>query len=1037
MSNPVTFTIGLEGASAVNSAIEGIALRLASLAGVVATLNKARSGIAEIIGLGGALVDLHDQTDQATSDLVILQSALVAHGKAAESAGQLTSLLQRALAGVNEDGTTTASTFAELKLSMGSLRNAGIIEVLERIGARLQTLPTQADRVAAATRLLSKSGAEFLPLLLDGGAFSQAKKDAGELANEMERNAQNFDRVGDKVDAFHLKMKAAYATIAEKLLPTIEKVVDTLNGVSATDLANGIQRAVEVGLLVGGTTGLSKFLKKAEFTLEDWATKPGAEIANIIGSSLLRFSGALAKILPLGLAAALAVEIGLGIQQAWWNAEIQRGDQLSGAQKENLEWIQKLTKARTEADAQAVAKERAAWTASYEARKKQLSEKANQVTGTVSNREGETFETKRGLSTAEQAELAAINVRLEGAARFNALLTDRARMEALIAQNTKADREADAKQQATAKAKKELFELETQLLAAQTQRNQPEIDRIQRLVEQKKLQADLKDIEDKGVDTAGLVNARLAAREDQIARLRTEQQAAFDLATQQQQAELKANLAEQNRLTLLANEKKYREELASLGKAAEPLVQARLAADKEALERQAAQVVLQAQLTAANGALDQIQQNRSLITQSQLLDESTKRQRLTANTQEYQKALAGVIELKMKERSLAVGAAEQAKIDAEIAALRASGAAYGVADVPPTKFQATKNRYADRNSPYQSFQSTSEGVTGGAMEFMTSIGSAADAAASSVNNGLNTALQGTQSALQGLFNGATGFRGAWNSAILSVRNGFTGMAAEWVAKEIWRFTVGAALKKAEVALHIGAETTKTGASAAGATSRGAIGVGETIFHGIQVVIRTTAHIAGEIGKTAISIVQSGIRIAATAAETVKELILAGIKAMSSVASIPYVGPVLAIAALAAVLAAGAGALKMRAAGGDVVAGSPYIVGDGGVPEVFVPDSDGVIIPSISAYSRLASTAVAAIGAKGAALAHTQAATESARASAGATAAGGANGRPLNVAVLDPQRDRSVIESLERDPRADTWFINKLRQHRVNLPGVRT
>jgi hypothetical protein len=45
---------------------------------------------------------------------------------------------------------------------------------------------------------------------------------------------------------------------------------------------------------------------------------------------------------------------------------------------------------------------------------------------------------------------------------------------------------------------------------------------------------------------------------------------------------------------------------------------------------------------------------------------------------------------------------------------------------------------------------------------------------------------------------------------------------------------------------------------------------------------------------------------------------------------------------------------MRAHGGPVTANRPYIVGDGGRPEVFVPESSGRIVPSVEQYARTAS-----------------------------------------------------------------------------------
>lgn len=112
-----------------------------------------------------------------------------------------------------------------------------------------------------------------------------------------------------------------------------------------------------------------------------------------------------------------------------------------------------------------------------------------------------------------------------------------------------------------------------------------------------------------------------------------------------------------------------------------------------------------------------------------------------------------------------------------------------------------------------------------------------------------------------------------------------------------------------VGAHVAGETAKTGSTLLGSISRGIIRLGETIFHGIQVGIRVAAHIAGEIAQTAITIVQAGIRIGAIIAESLVKLIQAGIGALSAMSSIPYVGPFLGLAAMAAVVAAGMGLVK--------------------------------------------------------------------------------------------------------------------------------
>jgi len=100
----------------------------------------------------------------------------------------------------------------------------------------------------------------------------------------------------------------------------------------------------------------------------------------------------------------------------------------------------------------------------------------------------------------------------------------------------------------------------------------------------------------------------------------------------------------------------------------------------------------------------------------------------------------------------------------------------------------------------------------------------------------------------------------------------------------------------------------------GSLARRMIALGETIWHGIQVAVRTAAHMEGETLQTGITIVQSGLRIASSLAETMASIVKAAAGAMSAMASIPYVGPILAIAAMGAIIAAGARLMKGFAVG---------------------------------------------------------------------------------------------------------------------------
>jgi len=88
----------------------------------------------------------------------------------------------------------------------------------------------------------------------------------------------------------------------------------------------------------------------------------------------------------------------------------------------------------------------------------------------------------------------------------------------------------------------------------------------------------------------------------------------------------------------------------------------------------------------------------------------------------------------------------------------------------------------------------------------------------------------------------------------------------------------------------------------GAIARGAIRLGETIFHGFLVALRVGAHIAGEIAMTAVTLVNTLLRRAAAFLEAQPYIFLAAVKAASAVADIPYVGPILAPIAAATTFA---------------------------------------------------------------------------------------------------------------------------------------
>lgn len=159
-----------------------------------------------------------------------------------------------------------------------------------------------------------------------------------------------------------------------------------------------------------------------------------------------------------------------------------------------------------------------------------------------------------------------------------------------------------------------------------------------------------------------------------------------------------------------------------------------------------------------------------------------------------------------------------------------------------------------------------EAPRAGVVGFLNSLGTQAEAVSEAITGTLNGALQGTSDALYGLFSGAKTFREAWDSAIASVGQSFARMAADMVAKMLWRSTVERALNALGLAHWLGTEHAKTAATTQGV----------------------------------------GARLLLVAREAMADVYHGAVAAFKAMAGIPVVGPILGTAALAAALALGIG-----------------------------------------------------------------------------------------------------------------------------------
>lgn len=224
-------------------------------------------------------------------------------------------------------------------------------------------------------------------------------------------------------------------------------------------------------------------------------------------------------------------------------------------------------------------------------------------------------------------------------------------------------------------------------------------------------------------------------------------------------------------------------------------------------------------------------------------------------------------------------------------------------------------------------------------------GTFSQGAAALVTNGIGSAIQGVSDGIMGLIDGTKTWAQVWGSVLRSMAQ----QAIQFIVQQTAMFLLN---KAKELLFHVTTETAKTTATVSNAT----------------------------------------IRTGATLGEAGAEAVNTGAKAAGSVASIPYVGWALAIAAFAGVIAmVAAASSNARALGGPVSAGQTYLVGERG-PEFFHAPANGGILDNAGTMKVLSggskssggSTGGGDVNVKTIVVANIQAAMEEAMASARGT-----------------------------------------------------
>jgi len=509
VSNILEIALGVTGGRAVLSALAGVNGSLASLAGTALSVGTAVNGIKGALDMGGELNDLRARTGQSVRDLVVLRRTFDNAGIGASATAPMIGLLHKAISGMNEEGGKTDGVFKRLGVSQESLRNMSAVQQMATLTAAFTKITNPAERSATAMQLFGRSGGQMLQLLGDSSAIGTAEREVGRLGDRVQENAERFDEIGDRLSVAKLRLQEFWVVAAEKAIPALQRMANLMQGLNPSVAGATMGSAATIaGVLFAGA-----MVSKLDSAVLNWATRQGSPIGQAFaGRFLAPMTGALARVLPIGLAAAVTAAVLVGIASAY--AEWRNG-QLAAANSgfDSLGKVRGATTAmRSDVDRKAVLA--------------QVKELQKTTADALKVEEGRWIKNEQAIASYRE--------QLEQLAALEKLLNSQ-RVAAIIAENKKADNlSAVAKDRADA--------------AAWLAGGRDATDRGQNGDEASKLRQDIADAKNERMDPA----ARLALlRTD----LRLREQALMVMEQQKAAGQNDALLQKNNLVTTGAREK--------------------------------------------------------------------------------------------------------------------------------------------------------------------------------------------------------------------------------------------------------------------------------------------------------------------------------------------------------------------------------------------------------------------------------------------------------------------------------------------------
>lgn len=224
-------------------------------ANIVGTVSSYTSGLVNLLRQQAILIDRQSKLAQAIgladAELAAIGLAGELAGVSLEQVGNAANRLNVTLGRASQGNKAAQKAFADLGISFSDLAGLSPADQFAAIAEAISSLPTQAERAAAAVQIFGKSGAELLPLF-DGGsagikaAAEQAERLGLALTNEQ---ANSVEKMNDSLTLVSKAFSGIIQQVVAYLSPAVSAVATAFTNFIGTIGGANIGQAIGDAIL--------------------------------------------------------------------------------------------------------------------------------------------------------------------------------------------------------------------------------------------------------------------------------------------------------------------------------------------------------------------------------------------------------------------------------------------------------------------------------------------------------------------------------------------------------------------------------------------------------------------------------------------------------------------------------------------------------------------------------------------------------------------------------------------------------------------